>query len=147
MGGRSVIEKNVIRERDKRKLLAHRMCTGDWHTRPKVDKEVELKKLREREKEIKEAKRVAKSEKKAKGNEEKALIEDEKKREKNRKKKEKRREKEERKDREEQTELSNSFNPLPPTDALALPLETTCETLSLESHDQPPSVKHSPPRP
>ena len=56
------------------------------------------------------------------------------------------REKEEMKEREEKTELSNSFTPLPPTDALALPLETTCETLSLESHDQPPLVKH-PPRP
>ena len=55
------------------------------------------------------------------------------------------REKEEMKEREEKTELSNSFTPLPPTDALALPLETTCETLSLESHDQTPSVEHSPP--
>ena len=51
------------------------------------------------------------------------------------------REKEEMKEREEKTELSNSFTPLPPTDALALPLETTgtFETFSLKSRDQPPT--------
>ena len=91
---------------------------------------------------------MAKSKNEANVNEEKVLIEDEKKREKNRKKKEKRREEEERKEREEKTELSNSFTPLPPTDALALPVETagTIETPSLESHDHPPCVKQSPPR-
>ena len=104
------------------------------------EREAELKrKVLEREKEMKKAKRIAKSENKAKDNGEQALIEDEKKREKNRKKKEKRREKEEMKEREEKTELSNSFTPLPPNDALAF------ETLSLESRDQPPFVNHSPP--
>ena len=39
-GGRSVREKNFLRKEDDSNLYTWRMCTGDWHTRPKVDREV-----------------------------------------------------------------------------------------------------------